>query len=183
LTPTYCFEPDSNVLRYGSGGGGRDVLLLNNYVSVQGRNLSREVHLMNNRQESVVIHVTEIGAPAANAARPQAPEGSTGPLGGRIVVPVDRLHQVGGQLELSGSAQSDLEGADFTVKAVIGKDGHVLEATMIKGPPSVATPLAKAARKLIFAPFTVLGEPVEVETTVTQADLAAIMGDPPRRGR
>jgi hypothetical protein len=184
LTPSYCFEPESSVLRYGSRGGGREVMLLNDIAQIAGRFVARNIHIMNGRADSLTISVTDAGLVAPNSPPPAAPEGSTGPLGGRVELPFDRLHQVGGQLDLQRSEMIELAGSDLAIKAVIGKDGHVLEATMVKGPAGLGNTVAKAARKLIFAPFTVLGEPVEVETTVTsQLDLSAASADAPARGR
>jgi hypothetical protein len=56
---------------------------------------------------------------------------------------------------------------EVAVEIVIGKDGHVVSAHGISGPVKAFKPCENAAKKWVFAPYLVLGKPVEVEQKVT----------------
>ncbi|MBB5061382.1 outer membrane biosynthesis protein TonB [Granulicella aggregans] len=53
------------------------------------------------------------------------------------------------------------------LRAVIGRDGRVLELTPISGPELLRGPVMGAVRQWRYRPFLIDGTPVEVETTVT----------------
>jgi hypothetical protein len=52
------------------------------------------------------------------------------------------------------------------LQVVIGKDGHVLSAHAVSGPSDAYKAAEDIARKWVFQPYYVLGEPVEVESKV-----------------
>jgi hypothetical protein len=56
----------------------------------------------------------------------------------------------------------------FTVKVdiIVGKDGHVISAHAISGPPEGYKACENAVRKWIFKPYLVLDKPVAVEQKV-----------------
>jgi outer membrane biosynthesis protein TonB len=49
---------------------------------------------------------------------------------------------------------------------VIGKDGRVISAHAVSGPPDAYKAAEAAARKWRYQPYLVVGEPTEVETKV-----------------
>jgi outer membrane biosynthesis protein TonB len=53
-----------------------------------------------------------------------------------------------------------------TVEIVIGKDGCVISAHAASGPPEAYKAAEMAARKWLYQPYIVAGEPTEVETRV-----------------
>ena len=63
---------------------------------------------------------------------------------------------------------ASLKQQHFVVKLeiVIGKDGHVITAHAISGPPEGFKACEDAARKWVFKPYLVLGKPVEVKQKV-----------------
>jgi outer membrane biosynthesis protein TonB len=50
-----------------------------------------------------------------------------------------------------------------TVEFVVGKDGHVVSARGVSGPPEAYRGCEDAVRKMTFRPYLVLDTPVEVE--------------------
>jgi len=51
--------------------------------------------------------------------------------------------------------------------AVIGKDGHIHDLQVLSSPASDLTSAAEdAVRQWTYRPYTLLGDPVEVETTI-----------------
>jgi protein TonB len=53
-----------------------------------------------------------------------------------------------------------------SVEIVIGKDGHVISAHAVSGPPETYKAAENAVKKWTFRPYLVLGDPVEVESKV-----------------
>jgi TonB family protein len=62
--------------------------------------------------------------------------------------------------------QANLQGV-VVLRAVIGKDGTVIDLGRISGPDQLASAAMDAVRWWRFQPYQVNREPVEVETTVT----------------
>ena len=52
------------------------------------------------------------------------------------------------------------------LEIVIGTDGHVVSATAVSGPPKAYKAAEATARKWIFKPFLVLGQPTEVSAKI-----------------
>ena len=61
-----------------------------------------------------------------------------------------------------------MRGQHFTVGVdiVVGKDGHVLSAHGVSGPPEGYKACENTVRKWVFKPYLVLDKPVEVEQKV-----------------
>jgi hypothetical protein len=53
-----------------------------------------------------------------------------------------------------------------TIAVVVGKNGHVIEAHAIEGPPEAFKAAENGVRKWMFQPYLVMGEPEEAETKV-----------------
>jgi hypothetical protein len=165
LFPSYCFDGDSTQLRYSTGGAGSGVVILDDVVQLQGRYIARVVREMSAGKESVHIHILEANPLAPGAAVPAPPEGAA-PLAGRIELPQGRMQPISGLREAMASIdERPAPGTVVEIKVVIGKDGHVLESSAVSGSPDLAASVARAARKVVYEPFTILGTPVEVVTT------------------
>jgi hypothetical protein len=54
---------------------------------------------------------------------------------------------------------------------VIGKDGRVIEAKAISGPKEAYKAAESAARKWVFPPYLVAGQPAEVEKKIVFSKL------------
>jgi hypothetical protein len=160
----YCFEPGSSVLRY-SRGWGWDQTVYNRIDSFQGRNVAREVDVTQGGKRYLELRVKTIELlPHLNDADFMPPADALGPLGDRVS---------GVFLEPTNMSSvpqwpASLRGQHFTVNVeiVIGKDGHVVSAHAVSGPPEAHKGCEDAVRKWIFPPYKVLDKPVEVEQKV-----------------
>jgi outer membrane biosynthesis protein TonB len=68
---------------------------------------------------------------------------------------------------IDASAVAQLPKFEVMVQIVIGKDGKVIEAKAITGPKEAYKAAEAAARKWIFPPYLVAGEPTEVSTKIS----------------
>jgi hypothetical protein len=157
----YCFEPDRSVLRYSKGFGWFQTVY-NQIQPFQGRNLAREVEVTDGGKPYLKFHLETVELIShVDDADFVPPPTAIGPLGERVsgVSPVPIK---------TGFPQwpASLRSQHFTVTAevVIGKDGHVVTAHGVSGPPEGFKACEESARRWVFKPYVILGEPVEVET-------------------
>ncbi|SRR5229473_2410317 len=160
----YCFEPDSSVLRYNRGYGWFQTVY-NRIVPFQGLNLAQEVDVTDAGKPYLKLRVETIELIShVDDADFIAPPDAIGPLGDRVsgVSPVP--------INMSSLPQwpAWLRAQHFTVSVeiVIGKDGHVVSAHGVSGPPEGYKGCENAVRKWVFKPYLVLDKPVEVEQKV-----------------
>lgn len=160
--PQYCFEPGTVVLRYIRGDGWFQTAY-NNIAQFQGRNIAREVVVTDGGKPYLKLHVDSLDQIATvNEADFTPPSDAVG-VGNRISGVRVRVIK-----STAPIAPASLRGQHWKahVQVVIGKDGHVLSAHMIDGPPEAAKACEEAAMKWVYAPYLVLGEPVEVEARI-----------------
>ncbi len=157
----YCFEPNSSVLRYNRGWGWFQTVY-NRIVSFQGRNLAQDVDVTDGGKPYLKLRVQTIELLSnVDEAIFLPPADAVGPLGDRvsgvIVEPIN----------MSSVPQwpASLRTQHFTVmvEMVIGKDGRVISAHAVSGPPEAHKACEDAVRKWVFKPYFVLDKPVEVE--------------------
>jgi hypothetical protein len=60
--------------------------------------------------------------------------------------------------------------------AIIGKNGKVLQLSALSGPPQLYGPVIDAVRQWQYKPYLLNGEPVNVDTTIT--DIVDVNGCP-----
>ena len=160
----YCFEPAGSVLRYTRGFGWFQTVY-NRIEQFQGRNIAREVDVTDGGKPYLKLRVDTLELlPHADEEAFLPPRDATGPLG-------DRISGVQAQpLNMSAIPQwpASLRRQHFVVslEIVIGKNGHVISAHAVSGPPDGFKGCEDAARKWVFKPYLVLGKPVEVEQKV-----------------
>lgn len=169
---TFCFEPDSLMLRYSKGGMTASTVLdqtvYDKIVKFQGQYVARDVQvkrvgkLFLKLQLEKLELITQLGT--ADFA---PPKDSVAVAEQRIVLDPRMLeldyllHREWTQYPRSLYAH----GGRALMKFVIGKDGHVTEARFVDGTPEMKKPLEQAIKKYVYRPFIVRGEPVEVEVT------------------
>jgi hypothetical protein len=160
----YCFEPDSTILRYNRGWGWFQSVY-NRILPFQGRNLAQEVDVTDGGKPYLKLRVETIELLSrVDDASFVPPSDAVGPLGDRVsgVSPVP--------VSTSSFPQwpASLRPQHFKVilEIVIGKDGHVISAHAVSGPPEAYKASEDAVRKWVFKPFLVLDKPVEVEQKV-----------------
>jgi hypothetical protein len=159
----YCFEPNSSILRYSRGFGWFQTVY--NQIGVfQGRNLAKDIDVTNGGKPYLKLRVKtlELLSHEDESVFSPSPD-AVGPLAGRVsgvsLMPINPLIAVAPQLPSSLSHQHFAVG----VKFVIGKNGHVISAHAVSGPPEAYKWCEDSVRSWIFKPFFVLEKPVEVE--------------------
>ena len=80
-------------------------------------------------------------------------------MSGVSLMPINPAVAIAPHLPTSLSHQHFVVGAEF----VIGKDGHVISAHAVSGPPDAYNWCEDVIRSWVFKPFLVLDKPVEVE--------------------
>jgi len=160
----YCFEPDSSILRYSRGFGWFQTVY-NRIVPFQGRNLAQEVDVTDGGKPYLKLRVETIESLShVDDANFVPPSDAVALQGDRVsgVRPV--------AINTSSFPQwpASLRTQHFTVKLeiVIGKNGHVISAHGVSGPPEGYKACEDAVRKWVFKPYLVLDKPVEVEQKV-----------------
>jgi hypothetical protein len=159
----YCFEPNGSVLRYSKGFGWFQTVY-NRIVPFQGRSLAQEVEVTDAGKPYLKLKVETIELIShVDDADFAPPPAAIGPLGDRI----SGVNPVPIKTTLPQWPTS-LRSQHFTVTAeiVIGKDGHVVSAHGISGPAEGHKACENSVRKWVFAPYLVLGKPVEVEAKI-----------------
>jgi len=160
----YCFEPDSSALRYTRGFGWFQTVY-NRIEEFQGRNVAREVDVTNGGKPYLKLRVGTLELiPNVDEEAFLPPHDATGPLGDRISgVQVQPLN-----MSALPRWPASLRQQHFVVELeiVVGKDGHVMSAHAISGPADGFKACEDAARKWVFKPYLVLGNPVEVQQKV-----------------
>jgi len=160
----YCFESNGSTLRYNRGLGWFQTAY-NRIVQFQGRSLAQEVDVTDGGKPYLKLRVETIELIShVDDANFVPPPDSIGPLG-------DRVSGVNlSPINMSSLPQwpASLRGQHFTVTAeiVVGKDGHVVSAHAVSGPPEGYKACENAVRKWFFKPYLVLDKPVEVEQKV-----------------
>jgi hypothetical protein len=161
--PKYCFENDTVPLRYVRGRG-FDETIYNNFTVFQDRYVAHEVLVRRAGSPSLKINIEQLESLNKSddaLFKPNAQ--SSGPLGGRIRLSSDVLaDRYLLYEEFTQFPHHDI--GKVTVRFVVGKDGHVIEAEALDGPEGMRKASLDAIQKWQFRPYLILGEPVEVES-------------------
>jgi hypothetical protein len=134
----------------------------NNIELFQGGNVAREVDVTDGGHRYLELRVKAIEMLAhVDDAKFMAPADAVGPLGDRVSGVILE------PINMSSIPQwpASLRGQHFTVNVeiVVGKNGHVMSAHAVSGPPEAYKGCEDAVRKWTFQPCKVLDKPVEVE--------------------
>src|SRR5690348_9666338 len=97
--------------------------------------------------------------PRNNTARPKRIRVSSGIMEELMIRKVEPVYP-------REAKQKNIRG-DVMVRAVIDKRGHVVDAMVVKGDPLFGKAAVDAVKQWRYEPFTLNGEYIEVETTVT----------------
>ncbi|MEO6829037.1 MAG: energy transducer TonB, partial [Acidobacteriaceae bacterium] len=159
----YCLDPGGSALRYSRGSGWFQTTY-NDIVTFQGRNLARDVVVTDGGKPFLKLNVKVIETISHIDEKDFVPPTDAVRLGGK---PLSGVFPKTVKLAFPEWPMS-LRGQHFlvTVNIVIGKDGHVVSAHAISGPPKAYKAAEKTARKWIYQPYLIMGEPTEVETKI-----------------
>ena len=160
----YCFEPDRPILRYRRGEGWFQTVY-NQILPFQGRNLAREVDVTDGGKPYLKLRVERAELIS------QVDDTVFTPPGDAVALVSERVSGVNPTpVNMSSMPQwpASLRAQHFVVnlEIVIGKNGHVISARGVSGPPEAFKACEDAARKWVFKPYLVLDAPVEVEQKV-----------------
>jgi hypothetical protein len=162
-SPTqYCFDHNGAALRY-SWGSGWDQTAYNDVVSFQERNLPRDVDVTHGGKPFLKLHVQTIELISQVNEKDFIPASDAVALSGQRLTGVS-LKPLKTSLEWPDSMRE--EHFQVAVEIIVGKDGHVLSAHATSGPSNAYKAAESSAKKWIFQPYRVLGEPFEVETKI-----------------
>jgi len=159
----YCYDTKDSALRYVRGPGWWQIAY-NDVVSFQGRFVARNVEVTDGGHPFLKLRVTKLErldrvdesefVPTADAVNLSGARVSGVSMTPLKAVPID------------ASAVSGLPKFEVAVQIVIGKDGRVVEAKAISGPKEAYKAAESAARKWVYLPYLVAGQPAEVETKI-----------------
>ncbi|HUB18390.1 MAG TPA: TonB family protein [Acidobacteriaceae bacterium] len=100
--------------------------------------------------------------PPAQRVHPPKPTGpihiSSGVAAGQLLVPIQPHYPA---IALEARVRGTV-----VVSALIGKDGRIARVRVLSGPPLLVPAAVDAIRQARYRPWTLNGEPVEVETTI-----------------
>ncbi len=160
----YCFEPDSTTLRYNRGWGWFQTVY-NRISPFQGRNLAWEVDVTDGGKPYLKLRVETLELIShLEDADFMPPQEAVGPLGDRVSGV--SLHPINISSIPQWPASMRQQHFVVAVEIVVGKDGHVISAHAVSGPPEGYKACENAVRKWVFKPYLVLDKPVEVEQKV-----------------
>jgi hypothetical protein len=163
-TPTqYCFDHNRPALRYTRGFGWFQTTY-NDIVSVQGRNIGREVEVTGGGKPYLKLHVNTVESIADVHETDFTPPVEAVNLKGKRLsgVILKPMQQPFPQWPTSLRQQH----FSVTVEVVVGRDGHVVSAHAVSGPSEAYKSAEDTARRWTFQPYIVLDEPAEVETKI-----------------
>jgi hypothetical protein len=159
----YCFEQGSSVLRYVRGQGWNQTAY-NDIISFKGRSVAQQVKVTNGGKPFLKLTVKTLEPITQLDEKDFTPPDNAVSLIGKRVTGVPRQ-----PVKMSFPEWPEsLRQQHFIIglQIVIGKDGHVVSAQAVSGPPDAYKSAEAAVRKWVFEPYLVLGEPSEVETKV-----------------
>ena len=159
----YCFEHNGSALRYARGWGWFQTTY-NDIITFQGRSVARDVEVTDGGKPYLRLKIKTIEpignvdekdlTPPASAIRLEGKR-----LSGVLPKPLKQPFP-----EWPSSLRQ--EHFAVTVEIVIGKDGRVISAHAVTGPPNAYKAAENTARKWLFQPYLVLDQPAEVETKI-----------------
>jgi TonB family protein len=168
--PTYCFSPDSPILRAYYAYGATSVIY-NRVVMVQGVYLPKEIRVQDGARLLLTASVNALEKTSASAAaftpakdaqlvsdRPRI-EISSGVAQGQLLKQVRPFYPQ--------QAKSDHVSGKVVLDAVIGTDGRVHDLSVVEGPSAALIAAAMwAVSQWEYKPYLLNGNPVEVNTTI-----------------
>ena len=168
--PTYCFSPDSPIVRAATGYLGRQIIY-NATIQLQGKLLARSVAVRLGKLRVLELKIDAIdGIP--NAAPELVPDSQvrkeTKPQrvkAGPNVVPPKPV--VTPEAEFPGEAPHTGMNGNATVGFVVGTDGMVYDPHIVKATgPDFAVQALKAVAHYKFKPAMMDGKPVETNMNI-----------------
>jgi TonB family protein len=168
LFPTYCFDPGDGALR-ASSIPPFNVILRNVLSTFQQRRIALDVVITAKgvqavegkieKMEQRAIADTDLSTDGLALAPHPPVVIAAGVIAGRVMSAVSPVYPpIAKARHVQGTV---------VLYAMIGKDGKIHNLEVLSSPdPALTTAAEDAVRQWTYRPYTLLGEPVEVETTI-----------------
>jgi TonB family protein len=183
LFPTYCFDPDKPMLRAETSFGTL-AMQFNNFVSIEGRFLSRKIDIFEGKRK--ILSATVDGATAISQSDPALMPAAEAKVikyskittAGGTTRTVDRVNVSAGvaaNTMLLNKVQPVYPIEDkaehisgiVVLHALIGHDGSIRDLHVLQAPSaSLAAASLAAVSQWKYKPYLLNGNPVEVDTTI-----------------
>lgn len=167
ITRSFCFESQRPELRYEALAFGPDFMLFNNVALFQQHCIARDIELKNTSGNQLKIHVDLIESLPPDDSDFTVPAGAKLLSSSPLFVGFSWMGRFLMRTTYAPYTKEYLTKEHSIVSMTIGKDGFVKEAHGISGPTELQQAWSKVVLNWQFRPFLFLGEPVEVETTVS----------------
>ena len=167
-TAVYCLAQGQPVLRFDSSLGGAYQTVYNDHVLFQGHFVAKDISLEYKGKSRLALHVDTIEALS------EVKDSDFVPPSDAVEIPRDKVTLPQATTEAfrvlsvapvypAFAKMTHVQGI-VVIETTIGKDGAVVAARAISGPPVLRQASVDSVRQWKFRPFLILGEPVEVET-------------------
>lgn len=172
LFPTYCFSIGTTPILRIEYSWGSLVTVFDNIVRVQGRHLARQISIFEGSRKILTANVEEIsGISPTDPALTPPPDlpASSAPEKVGLVAGVTTGMLVKKQVPVfPQDAKSARISGKVVLQATIGRDGAVHDLHVLEAPwPSLVQSALWAVSHWQYKPYSVNGELVDVETTIT----------------
>lgn len=163
-SPTeYCFDSSGSALRYVRGWGWHQTVY-NDLTMFQGRIVARDVEVTDGGKPYLRLRVTTLESVPSVVDAELTPRTDAVKLSGQRVTGVPMVAVQQSPPEWPDSMRQDH--FSVQVEIVVGTNGHVVRAQAVTGPPKAYKAAESTARKWVFKPFLILGQPAEVSTKI-----------------
>jgi len=164
----YCLNQDQPILRIESSMGGNSQTVFNGIVVFAGHAVAKDIRMQYSGKPRLSVHVETI-EPMSQVGESEfvVPAGAVEVQTDKITLPAAtvmaaRLSSVS-PIYPDAAKANHVEGT-VIMQTTIGKDGRVVVAKAISGPPGLRQASVDSVLQWKFRPFLILGEPSEVET-------------------
>jgi len=173
VSPTFCFDPDSPMLRVYSAFGVISVVY-NKMTRLQGQLLPSEISVVGWGKKMFTATVeSDTGVlPTAPELTPAANASDSAPAEPVVISPGLAQDLVKKKVPPTypSIARENREQGTVVLQALIGTDGHLHDLTVVGGPsPSLIEEAMRTVSQWVYEPYKLNGHPVEAETTINLA--------------
>jgi TonB family protein len=166
---TYCFNPAEPMLRILETYQGVDQVVYNSIVPIRGTYIGRDAVFFQRGKALVRVHLDVLNAIPDVDKSDLTPPSAAHQITRRIDIGLVRtlakpIHEA--KPEYPAIARAARVQGTVVLEAVIGKDGRVVEARAISGPPMLQQAGIDTVKQSVYQPQLLDGEAVEVATRV-----------------
>lgn len=165
---TYCLDVDKPALRVAVSSDGVYKGIYNKVGLFQDHFIARDIHILREGKpyRNIQLESAESLSPVLDSDfEPPADAFRAPPLAPVSFPQTSQLIHMEGPSYPPGAKAVGIEGV-VVVQAIIGKDGHLRNLSVLSGPKLLRQAALDAVEHWIYKPYIFNGKPVEVETRV-----------------